>query len=307
MNVPSVIESPLVEGADARLVRMIPSERIIRKYHDLYSINVSSYFEGINEVSIYECNRTGYRFYFPFQLAGREDLYRQLEATPDGKYKADKWEYRKALALIGCSGRLLDVGCGKGAFVKLAGKAGFEAHGVELNSASAAEARKSGLNVTSETLSQHAKTNRCRYDVVCSFQVLEHVPNARAFIRDCISALRVNGMLIFDVPNNDGFVGADDNAVLNMPPHHMGLWTKKSLSSIASIFNLNLKWLEYEPLAEIDWYAAVMERRYISNKTVLSMYYSTGLSRWYRKWIETKANCIPGHTLLAVYEKKSAV
>src|SRR5208283_1889345 len=100
MNRQSLIDSPLVEGAVARLVGAIGREHIISKYRDGYQIDVSDYFLGVDDVKIYECKETGYRFYYPFSLVGKESLYRQLESTADGKYKNDKWEYRKALTFI---------------------------------------------------------------------------------------------------------------------------------------------------------------------------------------------------------------
>src|SRR3974377_1400929 len=129
------VESPLVEGASASLIDTVGREHIISRYRDVYKIDVSDYFCGIESAKVYECQVTGYRFYYPFSLTGKENLYRQLEFTADGKYKDDKWEFRKALTLIEPSSRILDVGCGKGDFVRLAMQAGLIAHGLELNSA----------------------------------------------------------------------------------------------------------------------------------------------------------------------------
>jgi SAM-dependent methyltransferase len=195
------------------------------------------------------------------------------------------------------------VGCGKGAFVRLAGQAGLTIGGLELNSESAAEAREQGLDVRAEMIGDHATRHPDFYDCVCSFQVLEHIANVRPFIEDCLRALRPGGTLILGVPNNDGFVGMDRNAVLNMPPHHMGLWTKGSLIALVGLFPITLNAIRFEPLQEVDWYAAVRERLVISNKVAQSVYYRLGLAKLYRKLVNRRKNEIHGHTIMAVFQK----
>ena len=304
MNTQKCVESPLVAAATARLVDTIGRDYLISMYQESYNVDVAEYFVSADSVKIYECEVTGYRFYYPFELAGKESLYRQLEATSDGKYQDDKWEYRKALTFMQSSSLVLDVGCGKGAFVKLANEAGHDAFGLELNSASAAEARQNGLKVSAQLIGEHTKTHRNVYDAVCSFQVLEHIAAVREFIQDCISVVRPGGLIIFGVPNNQAFVGYDRRAALNMPPHHMGLWTERSLRALPTAFPMDLKSIAFEPLKEIDWYAAVMERRYLRNNTMRSLYYKLGLASCYRRWVRKRAYRIPGHTILAIYEKR---
>ena len=69
-------------------------------------------------------------------------------------------------------------------------------------------------------------------------------------LNDCLNALRPGGILILGVPNNDGLIGFAD-APLNMPPHHMGLWKKKSLVALTQVFPLDLKVVEVEPLVKL--------------------------------------------------------
>jgi SAM-dependent methyltransferase len=296
------IDSPLAIGAFASQIDILESASIIRGYRDMYGVDVAEYFLGAPRIAVYECQETGYRFYHPFSLAGREELYQQLERF-DWNYKPGKWEYDRAVVHIPKASRVLDVGCGRGAFVKIAAQSGLDPHGLELNTSAISVARRQGLSVSAELIGDHAQHALGTYDAVCSFQVLEHIPLVRQFISDCLRVLKPGGKLIFGVPNNDGFLGHDRGAVLNVPPHHMGLWSSQSLSALPKLFPMRLTALELEPLAEIDWYATVVERRHLTRPRLRSAYYRIGLSRLFRWYIAGKVKKIPGHTILAIYEK----
>src|SRR6185369_17665716 len=138
------VESPLIKGGETRLVRQLESSPIIEGYKKFYGLDVSEYFDGVPAISIFECCASGYRFYYPFSLTGKESLYRHLQQF-DWNYKPTKWEYDAALAQLAKGSRVLDVGCGRGAFLSIAAKAGFDAHGLELNKSAADAAIENGL------------------------------------------------------------------------------------------------------------------------------------------------------------------
>ncbi|GAC1440556.1 MAG: hypothetical protein NVSMB58_37640 [Terriglobales bacterium] len=295
-----MIASPLVPNAGTKLIRKVDSSKIIERYRSELDFDVSKYFVGTH-IEVRECEASGYQFYYPFSLVGDESLYRHLQQF-DWNYKDTKWEYSRSAELLQRGSSVLDVGCGKGAFLAIASQRGMRTRGLELNASAADFARSAGLEVSTETVSDHAKANPERYDAVCSFQVLEHIPCVYRYIGDCIAALKPGGILVFGVPNNDGFLKYAE-AVLNMPPHHMGLWTKKSLMALCGIFGLDVIAIETEPLQEIGWYLSVMERHFLKNELALRAYYKSGLSRLMKLIVIHRAEQIPGHTILAAFRK----
>ena len=303
-GIPSpTVDSPLLEGASADLVCVLKSDTIINGYQTIYGIDVAKYFANVPCVSVYECQATHYRFYHPYSLVGQERLYSELEKF-EWTYKNKKWEYDQAIKYIPKGSRVLDVGCGRGAFLKTAAQAGLDCYGIELNKSAVEFALSEGLRVSAELVGDHAVRFPKSYDAVCSFQVLEHIADVRNFITGCIRVLKPGGAFIVGVPNNESFLQYDSEAVLNMPPHHMGLWTSRSLSALKNIFPLNLRKIELEPLAEIEWYASVMERKYLTERWLRRAFYASGLSRLTRWYITSQAERIAGHTILAIFQKR---
>ena len=98
------------------------------------------------------------------------------------------------------SGRLLDLGCGDGAFGVYMKEVGWSVCGVEFHPAGAARARANGLEVYQgsflrDELPWHS------FDVVRLWHVLEHVSDPRQALARAISLLKPGGELIVGVPN----------------------------------------------------------------------------------------------------------
>lgn len=242
-----MVHSPLyVDGLVDRIDGFDTSQ--ICEAYKLIGMDVSRLFEGTERVDLYECRQTGYRFYYPFSTIGDADFYKELSITRKNYYST-RWEHLKILPTLNGSETVLEIGSGFGAFLALLKSNGINAEGIELNPEALTICKKEGLYVHDELINAFALKNTEKYDVVCYFQVLEHITQVHDFIKDSLLALKPNGKLIIGVPNNNPFLFVNDKYhTLNLPPHHAGLWSKKSLKSLEQIFNIELVSLQYEPL-----------------------------------------------------------
>lgn len=253
MNKPA---SPLTDSQNTTLTDVFFSKDIIELYRVQLNMDVAANFSDDPSFYLYQCNDTGYRFYHPKKLAGDGEFYAALQkGLADGYYHEWKFENQLALDVILQGDKVLDVGCGIGNFLARA-KEKAEVAGLELNEKAIEVCRQRGLNVLNEDIAVHATKNEGKYDVVCMFQVLEHIYDVRSFLTDALKLLKVGGKLVIGVPNNEPyFLNFDKYCTLNLPPHHMGLWNKKVFEAIQSRFNIKLTQAIYDVKGSIRTYA----------------------------------------------------
>jgi 2-polyprenyl-3-methyl-5-hydroxy-6-metoxy-1,4-benzoquinol methylase len=210
----------------------------------MLKIDISTEFGAVEQISLFHCLDSDLRFFYP-PITGSARFYSELQKY-EWYYLDMKEEYRLAVQLIKEEDRVLEVGCGKGAFAKLLSVR--EYRGLELNPDAIAMARNDGFSVLGELVQLHAMNYKGQYDVVCAFQVLEHIQHLREFIDSCIQCLKPGGLLIFSVPCADSFASIIPNFYLDMPPHHVSRWSDHSLTGLANIFDLELVTVHHEQL-----------------------------------------------------------
>ncbi|MCC6139907.1 MAG: class I SAM-dependent methyltransferase [Nitrospira sp.] len=96
-------------------------------------------------------------------------------------------------------GRLLDIGCGDGAFMMLCREAGWTCSGVEVSQGAAARARAKGHEVLSPVDLDHLTSGR--FDAVTLVNVLETVTDPAAMIGAMTRQMTSQGMLAIRVSN----------------------------------------------------------------------------------------------------------
>jgi 2-polyprenyl-3-methyl-5-hydroxy-6-metoxy-1,4-benzoquinol methylase len=296
--------SPITGSPNTTVYFKLDLGRVVKSYLHEYDIDVSEYFKGMTELTIFKCPDTGYRFFHPESLVGKVDLYRSLLRVLLNHYQIQKWEYQRALLEVNNGDRLLDVGCGTGSMLAEASLKGAIVTGLESNPDAVEIAKTKGLNVLSESLASLSSKFPGSFDIVTSFQVLEHVYDVKDFLNHAIKLLKPRGKLIIGVPNNNPFLYAYDiYHTLNLPPHHVGMWDKFALANLENFFEIKVKSIQVEPLKEFSPYGTLLSRHYLGEKMIPQrLHFLNGrlfaaIANFFRLRID-------GRNLLGVYEKR---
>ena len=160
-----------------------------------------------------------------------------------------RWRYiLNRIIQSGDSSSLLDVGAGNVYFVSLASKEfGVNARGIEISTEEIRFANNVvGVELINEDIAQHLAD----YDIVTCFNVLEHVSDPQSFLSAVIARVKPGGILVLTTPNPD-CIHARVKGIRNWnmvdPPHHINLFSRKSLDEILS--NKNMQVTRYETLS----------------------------------------------------------
>ena len=158
---------------------------------------------------IYECR--GCRLARSAPPVGKgeiEDLYRQVEdpayfASEEERrasFRRDLEEIERVRGIDRPPGRLLEVGCSVGLFLDEARRRGWKATGIEPGEWAAEQARSIGLQVHTGTL-EDFEPDGAPFDLVASWDVLEHLHDPAADLRRMHALLRPGGLLALTTVN----------------------------------------------------------------------------------------------------------
>ncbi|HSD74461.1 MAG TPA: class I SAM-dependent methyltransferase [Steroidobacteraceae bacterium] len=304
----------LCGSTDLRRLAALDPQVLRVAYRDTYDVEIT--LPPLDNIEYLLCTSCDLRFFLP-PVAGPAEFYRQLQKIP-WYYRDEKAEYDIAAWHIGPADAVLEVGAGKGVFARHIRCRSYA--GLETSPDAVAIARGEGVDLRQEDLQTHSSRNPGRYDVVCAFQVLEHVPDPLSFLQSACGALRSRGRLIVAVPSEDSFASIDFWDVLNMPPHHVTRWSDRSLRSAARLVRLDTVAIEHEPLPDRDvhWYVKTMTEygmalRLGHEPTLLDPYMRRWLIRrgsklaasLLRRAMRHAALRPVGHAVIAVYQKES--
>jgi 2-polyprenyl-3-methyl-5-hydroxy-6-metoxy-1,4-benzoquinol methylase len=255
---------PLCHCGALETLKIIRAVDLIRLYKRRLAKCVAKEFEGYQKMTYFFCKSCDLRFFCP-PVTGSAEYYAQLFSESTQYYLENKSEYDFARKFISQDDKVLDVGSGKGVFATRISTKKYT--GLEHSPKAAELASQDGIKVINESLGEHCLANKENYDIVCAFQVLEHVSDIRKFIDESVQCLKPGGLLIYSVPSADSFVSLIPNPTLNLPPHHVSHWPDSTLRNITNLFPLELVEMEHETLAGVNKpsYAATISVQAINN------------------------------------------
>ena len=177
------------------------------------------FFEvSVEEFLLYRCGSCGLLFQEEEKIRDRlSDFYPPgywwqeggKISSLEGWYR--EWVVRRdqlkfVLSRVGTDrGRLLDIGCGGGTFLKLALEAGFDAYGLEQSEEAVRIGQANAPGRIFRGMEEDLISRGEKFDVLTLFHALEHMTDPFRYLKDLRNLLRRPGKLIIQVPNVQSF------------------------------------------------------------------------------------------------------
>lgn len=126
--------------------------------------------------------------------------------------------------------RTLDVGCGKGHFLKACEPNGWDSQGIDLSSSAVESARKLGLVAHVGRLEEHA-AHLGLFDAVSFWATIEHLPDPFSMLRAMRAVLKPGGYVFLDTGIGWDWLdrGLPGRTQWYDPPQHLFVFSRNGI------------------------------------------------------------------------------
>jgi hypothetical protein len=219
------------------------------------------------------CNSCTFKYAVPFK-AGSHQFY-SIAYSGSVYYPTWKWDYEITLQSIlnthkkhdNTNTHVLEVGAGNGVFVKRISKELIPAKNIlctEYSEYGRNEINKEGISCMGCDVTEiPTNENKNHYNIICMFQVLEHMEHIDDAFQSLNQLSAPNAELFITVPN-DNHRNFYDNIGehLDLPPTHISRWNKKSMTYMANKYGWELISHKYEKQSFIFKLRHLLVNRY---------------------------------------------
>ena len=250
----SRVVCPLCSSAQIKLIYSVNSNEVIKHLNfdknDTLIHIVEKLWEGKSS-QFYKCKECSFSFAWPFK-SGNMEFYSAIYS--DVKfYPKQKWDYSTTYNSIYKLGKsidlkninLLEIGAGNGSFIKSISPTLVPKEKIlctEFSNYGKGEILNYGVDCISVDLKDiDSSNNQNKFDIVCMFQVLEHIDKFDDFFKTINELARKNAHLFITVPNHKFREFYDSiNFKLDLPPIHVSRWNKKTLEILCKKYQWDL-------------------------------------------------------------------
>ena len=243
------MKCPICESDSASLIMKNYNGYIVGTKFDIYScsscnlhfIHTKNIGSELYDIIYSSVKTPGYDRYFKYskQVKAEKDPLKFLAAEEPSHFPVFKILSKEKNL------KILEIGCGYGYLTYALNQAGHNAFGIDVSkNAINSAANNFGKYFACSDLESFIKKTKGKFDVVVATEVIEHVAAPKKFIKECLSALKYGGKIIFTTPDKDyaprGSVWDTDG-----PPVHTTWLSKKSFETIASAFGLKADFIDF--------------------------------------------------------------
>lgn len=236
-----------------------------------YNFRTTDSFEGHANFDVYKCNNCSVYFLNPqptteslkeYYEAGShaihlytEDNINKFIKAYEEKYKRDyKNEHLDVIKHYIKTGNVLDMGCGRGEFVKLLQEYNYNAYGVDNNQKNVDLGKSYNINNLFINNAEDIDFN-IKFDLITLISFLEHTFKPRNIIEKCDKLLKDNGLLYISIPTTDSlhFNIMRKESYWIMAPYHLFYFNYKSLEKLLNNYKFKIKNFIITPYTTGGW------------------------------------------------------
>lgn len=201
--------------------------------------------------------------------------------------------------------RMLDVGCGIGYFLDEAKKRDWEVYGTEYTDVAVDICKKKEIEMHQGVLDINNYSSGF-FDVITSFEVIEHINNPAEEVKKFNYLLRDGGTIYITTPNFDSisknYLGNKWNVITY--PEHLSYYTSKTLKFLFK--QKGFKKLEIKTtgisISRIKVSKQLSNQKPVSSNSDDEKIRLMTENKWYMKWIKNILN-----TILSIFKKGDTI